>query len=169
MDILVDSSGFLTWTPEDGETRRVRCALGRGGTAEKTGEGDGITPIGSWPLRSVMVRADRITLPEMKLAVSKIMPNDGWCDDPTSQDYNMRISLPHPASHETLNRDDHLYDIIIEVGFNDDPIVPGKGSAIFIHLARENYGSTEGCVALAQNDLIELLAYCDSETRLIVQ
>lgn len=169
MDIIVDRSGYLSWVDREESEHRVRCALGRGGVGDKAGEGDGVTPVGSFPLRAVMVRTDKITLPETRLAVSKIMENDGWCDDPASPDYNTRISLPHPASHEKLNRKDGLYDVIVEVGYNDDPVVPGKGSAIFLHVARDDYGPTEGCVALKLDDLRELLKSCDAETRLVIR
>lgn len=168
MDIIVDKSGMLAWNAGDAE-HRVRCSLGRGGIGNKEGEGDGITPLGTFPLRAVMVRTDRVGLPETRLPVSKIMDNDGWCDDPDDPDYNTRISLPHSASHEKLSRDDHLYDVIVEVGYNDDPIVSGRGSAIFMHLARENYTPTEGCVGLALEDMIKLLENCDGETRLVVK
>ena len=169
MNIYVDSSGYLSWIDRAETEHNVRCALGRGGVGIKTGEGDGVTPGGSFPLRAVLVRTDRVALPETRLAVSKIMEDDGWCDDPASADYNTRISLPHPASHETLSREDGLYDVIVEVGYNDDPVVPGKGSAIFLHVARDDYGPTEGCIALNLDDLRELLKSCDAETQLVIR
>lgn len=168
MDIFVDSRGVLAWTDPDGVSRQAHCALGRGGIAEKAGEGDGVTPIGRFPLRSVMVRTDRVALPETLLPVLKISENDGWCDDPASPDYNKRIGLPHAAGHEKLWRDDALYDVIVEVGYNDDPVEAGRGSAIFVHVARADFGPTEGCVALALDDLLELLKACDAETRLVI-
>ena len=168
MDILVNNSGFLTWSSVGDATFRVRCALGRGGVGQKAGEGDGVTPVGCFPLRGIMVRRDRIDLPQTTLGVSNISINDGWCDDPASVDYNRRIVLPHPARHERLWREDGLYDVVVEVGYNDDPVVTGKGSAIFMHVARPGYGPTEGCVALALNDLLELLKACDNETRLVI-
>ncbi|MBV9420719.1 MAG: L,D-transpeptidase family protein, partial [Alphaproteobacteria bacterium] len=87
-----------------------------------------------------------------------IAPDDGWCDAPSHPAYNTQIKTPFTASHETLWRDDHLYDVVIIVGFNDAPVIAGKGSAIFIHVARPDFGPTEGCIALAQDDLLELLA-----------
>ncbi len=168
MDIFVDSSGFLTWKDSDDTDHRVRCALGRGGIGAKEGEGDGVTPTGCYPLRAVMIRSDRIALPQTGLPVSKICDTDGWCDDPESPDYNKRIRLPHPANYEELWRNDALYDVIVEIGYNDDPVVAGKGSAIFIHIARPGYTSTEGCVALALEDLLELLAGCDENSRLVI-
>jgi L,D-peptidoglycan transpeptidase YkuD (ErfK/YbiS/YcfS/YnhG family) len=85
-------------------------------------------------------------------------PDDGWCDDPTHRDYNHQIRLPHPARHERLWREDALYDVVGVLGWNDAPVERGRGSAIFLHLARPDYGPTEGCVALAPRDLSELLA-----------
>ena len=168
MDILVDSSAMLTWTDALGTAHTVRCALGRGGIAVKQGEGDGITPVGSFFLLSVMVRDDRLALPKTALGVSTINKNDGWCDDPTSPDYNSPITLPHSASHEKLYRDDAIYDVIIDVDYNRTERIAGKGSAIFIHVARPACPPTEGCVALALNDLLELLKSCDGDTRLII-
>jgi len=168
MDILVDSSAMLTWRDALGTAHTVQCALGRSGIAVKQGEGDGVTPVGSFALLGVMVRADRIALPKTALDVSTINKNDGWCDDPASPDYNSPITLPHKASHEKLCRDDALYDVIVDVDFNRSEPTPGKGSAIFIHVARPAYTPTEGCVALALNDLLELLKSCDSDTRLII-
>ncbi len=168
MDIHVDCTGKLTWTDADNATHQVRCALGRGGIGLKGGEGDGVTPVGRFALRGIMVRTDRLAIPETALGSSSIGKNDGWCDDPASPDYNKRVKLPHSASHEELWRDDALYDVIVEVGYNDDPVEPGKGSAIFIHVARPGYEPTEGCVALKLDDLLALLKTCDRESRLII-
>ena len=164
MDIHVDGSGHLSWNGH-----RVRCALGRGGVAVKGGEGDGITPVGCFPLRRVMVRADRHEPPDTGLPLSVIEENHGWCDDPASPDYNTRITLPHEAGHEKLWRDDGLYDLVVEVGYNDAPIVPGRGSAIFLHIARPDYGPTEGCIALKLGDMLDLLRNCNGNDRLIIR
>lgn len=133
------------------------CAVGRGAVGEKRGEGDGITPVGRWPLRRVLYRADRLAAPETALDCAPIAPDDGWCDDPADAAYNRPVRLPYPASHEKLTREDHLYDVVVVLGHNDDPVVAGAGSAIFLHVARDDYGPTEGCVALALADLLEVL------------
>lgn len=169
MDIVVDSTGFLTWSDANGAPRKVRCALGPGGIGDKTGEGDGVTPIGRFPLRKVMLRAERISALQTALPVSILSKTDAWCDDPASPDYNRSVNLPHPASHEELWRDDAVYDVIVEVGYNDDPVEVGKGSAIFIHVARPDYGPTQGCVALKLDDLLELLKVCDGDSWLVVE
>jgi L,D-peptidoglycan transpeptidase YkuD (ErfK/YbiS/YcfS/YnhG family) len=168
MEVFVDSTGTIRWIDASGESHNSRCALGRGGIAEKGREGDGITPAGRYALRSVMVRTDRIAMPQTTLPISKICQDDGWCDDPSSPDYNRRISTPHPASHENLWRDDELYNVIVEVGFNDDPVKTGRGSAIFMHIAKPGFPPTEGCVALDLEDLLALLKACDAQTELVI-
>ena len=168
MDIRVNSSAMLVWTDALGATHTVPCALGCGGIAVKQSEGDGITPIGNFALLSVMVRDDRLALPETTLSISTINKNDGWCVDPGSPDYNSPITLPHSECHEKLCRDDALYDVIVDVDYNRTETIAGKGSAIFIHVAQPTYSPTEGCVALALKDLLELLKSCDSDTRLII-
>lgn len=134
-----------------------RCAIGRGGIARKQREGDGVTPVGRWPMRRLLYRADRLAKPATLLPCQAIAPEDGWCDDPADAAYNRPVRLPYPASHERLAREDHLYDLVVVLGYNDDPVVPGAGSAVFLHLARDDYGPTEGCVALALPDLLTVL------------
>ena len=168
MDIFVDSSSILTWTDVSGVKHMVKCALGREGIAEKKSEGDGITPLGVFSLLSVMVRSDRIALPDMALSISHINKDDGWCTDPKSTYYNKPIKLPFNSIHEKLYRRDKLYDIIIDVDYNRTEIIAGKGSAIFIHVASPNYSPTQGCVAIALSDLLKLLKSCDNNTKLII-
>lgn len=137
----------------------VPCALGRGGVRTDKQEGDGATPVGIFPLRRLWYRADRHEAPPTRhLPMRVIGRDDGWCDDPQSPEYNRPIGLPHPARHERLWRSDALYDLVVELGYNDGPIVPGAGSAIFLHVARPDYAPTEGCVAIAKGDLLRLLA-----------
>lgn len=146
------------------------CAIGRGGliTAEKKREGDGCTPIGTWRLRECWYRADRMRAPETKLPLRIITPNDGWCDDPKHALYNRHVKLPFAASHEQLWREDEAYDLIIPLGYNDDPVIPGKGSAIFLHVAKPDYAPTEGCVALAKADLLLILKEADTVSHIVV-
>lgn len=136
-----------------------RCALGQGGIRADKREGDGATPAALMPLRRVLYRADRLAPPAgCRVPVEPIAPTDGWCDDPAHPDYNRRIALPHPARHERLWREDALYDILGVLGWNDELVQRGRGSAIFLHLARPDYAPTEGCIALAERDLRALLA-----------
>jgi L,D-peptidoglycan transpeptidase YkuD (ErfK/YbiS/YcfS/YnhG family) len=135
-----------------------RAALGRGGLRADKTEGDGATPLGMLPLRLVFYRADRITKPRTTLPLEPMSPADGWCDDPAHPAYNTRVTLPHAARHERLWRDDPLYDMCAVLGWNDTPVVAGRGSAIFLHVARPDYAPTEGCIALSPGDLATLLA-----------
>ena len=134
-----------------------RCALGRGGIRADKQEGDGATPTGLLPLRRLLYRADRVAIPACAVPREPLAPNDGWCDDPTSRDYNRPIRLPHPARHEELWRTDAVYDLIGILGWNDTPVERNRGSAIFLHLARPDYTPTEGCIALALPDLQKIL------------
>lgn len=140
--------------------QRLRCALGRAGViaANRKHEGDGATPAALLPLRRLFFRADRGPIPRTALQRVPLAPDDGWCDDPGHAEYNRLVRLPFDASHERMWRDDGLYDIVAELGWNDAPVVPGRGSAIFLHLARPDYGPTEGCVALSRPDLLAVLA-----------
>jgi L,D-peptidoglycan transpeptidase YkuD (ErfK/YbiS/YcfS/YnhG family) len=133
--------------------RTMRCALGPAGLTERKKEGDGATPIGRFPLREVLYRADRIQKPSCRLPVRDIKLTDGWCDDPHDPKYNQLVSSPYKASHENLWREDALYDLLIVVGYNDAPPVVGAGSAIFMHVANDDYQPTQGCIALKLNDL----------------
>ena len=140
------------------------CALGKGGVvpAADKREGDGCSPLGVWPVRRVLYRPDRTFgalggLLKAGIETAPIAPNDGWCDAPGDRNYNRPVKLPYPVSAERMWRDDHVYDVVIVLGHNDDPVVPLMGSAIFVHLARPDYAPTEGCVALSRSDMAILL------------
>lgn len=168
MDIRVTAddlaaSGRLSWPGG-----AARCALGRGGIRSGKREGDGGTPIGCFALRRVLYRPDRLATPATALPAVAIAPDDGWCDEATDPAYNRPVKRPYPASHETLWREDGVYDIIVVLGHNDDPVVPGLGSAVFLHIARPDYEPTAGCVALALPDLLTLLGDCAPGDRLCV-
>ncbi|MEL3890489.1 L,D-transpeptidase family protein [Ferrovibrio sp. MS7] len=149
---------------------RMRCALGKGGCkpALEKREGDGATPLGRWPLRLVFIRQDRVAPPRCALPLVPLDSGMGWCDDPADPAYNRPIRLPFAASHEKLWREDHVYDLIVVLGHNDDPPVPGMGSAIFLHVAREGYAPTEGCVALTREDLVALLERVSVDDALVI-
>jgi L,D-peptidoglycan transpeptidase YkuD (ErfK/YbiS/YcfS/YnhG family) len=138
---------------------RARCALGPAGVvpALDKREGDGASPAGVWPIRRVLYRSDRGPRPETALPVAAIAPDDGWCDAPDDPNYNRAVKLPYPVSAEQMWREDHLYDLVVVLGHNDDPPVAGLGSAIFLHLAKPDYAPTHGCVAVARPDLEALL------------
>lgn len=138
--------------------RDFSVAIGRNGISADKTEGDGATPIGRLPLQRVLYRADRIQAPRTSVPCESILEDDGWCDDVTHSDYNRQIKLPHPAHHERLWLEDNIYDIIGILGYNDDPVVAGRGSAIFLHIARDNMTPTDGCIALKFDDLCWILA-----------
>lgn len=152
---VADSTGRLRWPGG-----AARCSLGRSGvvSAAVKCEGDGATPLGAWPMRRLFWRPDRLDRPATALPVEALIPEAGWCDDPADPFYNRPVILPYPASHERLWREDTIYDLIVELGYNDAPVVPGRGSAIFLHLARPDYAPTQGCIACAREDLLALLA-----------
>ncbi|MCA1906615.1 MAG: L,D-transpeptidase family protein [Desulfarculus sp.] len=153
-DLVVSPEG---WAEQAGQ--RHACVLGRSGVFRDKREGDGATPAGDWPVRRVWFRPDRQPAPlTAGLPVRAIAPDDGWCDDPGHPEYNRPVKLPFPASHEKMWREDRLYDLVVELGYNDDPVVPGRGSAIFLHLARPDRSPTAGCVAFAREDLLAILS-----------
>jgi L,D-peptidoglycan transpeptidase YkuD (ErfK/YbiS/YcfS/YnhG family) len=138
-------------------TETFRVALGRGGIRTDKREGDGGTPAGLLPLHRVLYRPDRQLAPICLVPVRQLASRDGWCDDPGHRSYNRPVRLPIDASAETLWRDDAIYDIIGVLGWNDDPVIPGRGSAIFLHAARPDFAPTEGCIALTLDNLIYVL------------
>lgn len=138
--------------------KSYRCAIGKGGAvpAEQKTEGDGATPLGRWPLRRIYYRPDRTGPPQSGLERRPLGAEDGWCDAPLDPFYNRPVTLPYPASHERLWRTDHAYDVIVELGHNDTPPIPYRGSAVFMHVAKPDFKPTEGCIALRLDDLLEL-------------
>jgi L,D-peptidoglycan transpeptidase YkuD (ErfK/YbiS/YcfS/YnhG family) len=146
----------------------IHCALGRGGVSHAKIEGDGCTPAGRFAIRRLLYRSDRIRDLACRLPMQPISPGDGWCDDPADGAYNRPVLRPYPASHEEMWREDSLYDLVLVIGHNDDPVLPGKGSAVFLHLAQPDYAPTAGCVAFARADFIALLAAMDPTTQIVV-
>jgi L,D-peptidoglycan transpeptidase YkuD (ErfK/YbiS/YcfS/YnhG family) len=163
MDITVDPDGTVEW---NGST--MACALGANGVTGDKREGDQATPTGCYSLRRVYYRPDRVEPPTTILPTVAIDPLDGWCDAPDDPGYNTLVRQPYCASFELMWRDDHLYDVVVTVGHNDDPVVAGMGSAIFMHVARPDFGPTQGCVAVTRENLLRILAECDETTRLCV-
>lgn len=167
MDLTVGREGSL-----QAGRHSYRAALGRAGIVggEAKREGDGATPAGAFPLRRLLYRRDRMARPATRLDAQAIGPADGWCDDPADiRNYNRPVTLPHAGRAEPLWREDGVYDLLVVLGQNDDPPVPGRGSAIFLHVARPDYAATAGCVALALADLLAVLRLVDPGDRLIVR
>lgn len=160
--------GHIRWTGG-----LARCALGRSGIVAEDAkrEGDGATPAGRFPLRRVLWRADRESTPDTCLPTRAIEPTDGWCDDPSRPEYNRPVTFPSYffGTAERMWRDDHLYDFVVVLGHNDEPPKPGKGSAIFLHVAKPDLAPTEGCIAMAKDDLLALLKDVGAEDVLAVR
>jgi len=146
-----------------------RCAIGKNGLSDAHIEGDKKTPIGSFALRQCFYRSDRIAAPQTCLKTSALQENDGWCDDVTAQEYNKYIKLPLTCSHEKLWREDNIYDIVVPLGYNDENIIKGNGSAIFFHIAKPDYSPTLGCVAVALPDMLEILGKITSDSLMITE
>lgn len=149
---LTCSAGRLSWP---GGAARAAC--GRGGVRADKREGDGASPAGVFPLVRAYYRPDRVAPPPTGLKLAALHPRDCWVDDPSDPRYNRLVSLPYPARHERMWRDDGLYDLVVLIGYNTDPPVAGRGSAIFLHVARPDLGPTEGCIAVERDVLAELL------------
>ncbi len=163
MDLEVSYSG-AGWHARFGE-RRWPCAIGRGGIRRDKTEGDGATPAGCWPIRRVLYRADRLARPATAFPCDPLQPHDGWCDAPGDPRYNGLVQLPYGGRHERLWRDAEVYDCIVVLGYNDGPVRDGAGSAIFLHVARQDLAPTQGCVALMRGDLLEFLRAASKSTR----
>jgi len=146
------SAGRLAWP---GGAAPAAC--GRGGVRSDKREGDGASPEGTFPLLPGFYRADRIALPPTDLPMTALRPEDAWVDDPADRRYNRLVSLPYPAHHEEMWRADGLYDLVVPIGYNSDPPLPGRGSAIFLHVARPDFAATEGCIAVSRDILAGLL------------
>lgn len=146
------------------------CALGRAGivAAADKKEGDGKTPTGCFAFRQVFYRPDKLVAPVCALGVSPLSADLGWCDDATSPQYNKLVRLPFAAGHEKMWHEDNVYDLVLVIGHNDDPPVPGMGSAIFIHVAKAGFAATEGCVALDEPALLAWLRLIKPGDRLII-
>jgi L,D-peptidoglycan transpeptidase YkuD (ErfK/YbiS/YcfS/YnhG family) len=154
------------WLSAGGQTFPV--ALGRGGIRANKREGDGGTPRGRFhPLR-LWWRADRAPRPATALPIRAITAEDAWCEDPSDRRYNQPIRLAPGQSGDRLRRDDHLYDFIIEIDHNTRPRIAGRGSAVFLHLAREQFGPTAGCVAMRKAAMLRLLARIGPRTQIVI-
>lgn len=148
--------------------RTIRSALGKSGVGICKREGDGKTPIGRFRLLSACYRTARIPLRSSVLPAKSIRPEHGWCDAPGDRNYNRPVNLPYAASHERLMRDDHLYDVLIVMDHNISRRLSVGGSAIFFHLAHDDYRPTEGCVAVSRFDMLWLLKHIGPKTRIII-
>ena len=161
--IIINKSGYLKY-----KNLKFRCAFGKAGVGIKKKEGDNITPRGNFRIIKVYYRKDKIKKIHTKIKLIEIKKKLGWCNDPNSKDYNKQIKLPTKFNHEKLYRSDSLYDLILFINYNTNPIIKNKGSAIFIHVAKRNYNPTGGCIALKKKDLIHLLKLIKKNTKVFV-
>jgi len=162
--IIINKSKYLKY-----KDLKFKCALGKAGIRKKKKEGDNITPKGIYKIIKIYYRDDRIKKISSKFKLIKITKNMGWCDDPKSKKYNQLIKLPNRYSHEKFFKNDNSYDLIVILNYNINPIIKNKGSAIFIHIAKKNYKSTAGCIALKKNDLLKLIKIIDTNTKIFIK
>ena len=161
--IIINKSGYLKY-----KNLKFRCSLGKAGIGKKKIEGDSITPRGKFNIVKIYYRSDRVKKIFSKYRLIKISKNMGWCDDPNSKSYNQLINLPTKYTHEKLYRKDNLYDLLIVLNHNMRPNFKNKGSAIFIHNARQNYKKTSGCVAIKKPHLIKLIKTIKKNTKVVI-
>jgi L,D-peptidoglycan transpeptidase YkuD (ErfK/YbiS/YcfS/YnhG family) len=154
------------WLIADGHA--VPVALGRGGVKANKREGDGATPKGTFRPRQLWWRADRHPRPQTFLPIRAIAPEDAWCEDPASRHYNQPVRLDQANGADRLRRADRLYDFIVEIDHNASPRIKGRGSAVFLHLARENFGPTAGCVSMTKPAMLRLLQRLGPETKIVI-
>jgi L,D-peptidoglycan transpeptidase YkuD (ErfK/YbiS/YcfS/YnhG family) len=151
------------------------CMLGHSGILNPKHEGDGGTPAGLFALREVRYRPDHLaTPPKTGLLVFPTLESDGWCDDPSDPNYNRIVHLPYQTDCEKMWRDDHAYDVLAVIGYNDAPPVPGAGSAIFLHVARPDgdtgrLKATAGCVSMPIDNVLAVLAACSLTTMIRIR
>lgn len=161
---LIYAEGRLMWP--GGE---ARAACGKGGVKADKREGDGASPLGTFKLLYGFFRPDRVKWPQTALPMTPLRPDFAWVDDPEDRNYNRLVYLPYKAHHEKMWRDDPLYDIVVVVDYNIEPVKPGAGSAIFLHVARPNYTPTEGCIAVAYDDLVTVLGLIDPGSSITIR
>jgi L,D-peptidoglycan transpeptidase YkuD (ErfK/YbiS/YcfS/YnhG family) len=154
------------WLTADGWT--IPVALGRGGIKANKYEGDGGTPRGVFHPRQLWWRADRHVRPKTFLPVRPIRPEDAWCEDPADRHYNQAIRLERGQTGDRLTREDHLYDFIVEIDHNAAPRIAGRGSAVFLHLARVNFSPTAGCISMTRSAMLRLLRRMGPQTRIVI-
>lgn len=155
--------GWLTAGP-----LTIPVALGRGGILANKREGDGGTPRGSFRPRRLWWRGDRHSRPKTLLPARIITGADAWCEDPGDRHYNQWIRRGEGESGDRLKRADQLYDFIIEIDHNTRPRIAGRGSAVFLHLARDNFGPTAGCVSMTKAAMLQLLRLIGPRTKIII-
>ena len=161
---LTYAAGHLSWP--GGETR---AACGRGGVRADKHEGDGASPAGTFPLLQIYYRPDRLAAPATGLPLVPLQPSHGWVDESADPNYNRLVTLPYPAHHEEMWRADGLYDLVVLIGYNTDPPVPGRGSAIFLHVAHHDFRPTDGCIAVGREVLRSVLGFLGPGSKITIR
>jgi L,D-peptidoglycan transpeptidase YkuD (ErfK/YbiS/YcfS/YnhG family) len=161
--IIINKSGYLKYN-----NLKFRCALGKAGVQGSKREGDNVTPKGTFKIVKIYYRNDRIKKISSKFRPIKITKDMGWCDDPNSKNYNQLIKLPTKYGHEKLHKKNNVYDLIVVLNYNMNPIIKNKGSAIFIHIAKKKYKKTAGCIALKKIHLLNLIKKIEKNTKVII-
>ena len=144
---------------------KAKCALGKRGIAYKRKEGDLITPKGEYKIKFILYRKDRLKKITSKIKLIVIKKNMGWCDDPNSNHYNKLVKLPYEYNYEKLYKKENIYDIILVLDYNMNPVIKNRGSAIFIHIAKKNYKKTEGCIAVKKKSLLKIIKDIKKNTK----
>ena len=162
MHILINKN-YLTF-----DNYKAKCAIGKRGIGNKKKEGDLITPKGIYKVKYVLYRKDRVKKIKTKIKKIIIRKNMGWCDDVRSSQYNKLIKLPSNYSNEKLYKKENIYDIILVLNFNMNPIRKNKGSAIFIHIAKKKFTSTKGCIAIRKEDLKKILSKIKKNCKVLI-
>ena len=160
---LVVKNGFLT-----NENLKLKCSIGYNGLSNKKCEGDGCTPIGHFKITKILYRPDKINDYEFVLDSEVITKLDGWCDDINSDLYNQKIKFPFELSAEHLYRNDDLYDVVCIIDYNLNPIIRGKGSAIFLHVASDDYSPTHGCIAIKKDELLQIAIHLEKDSKIFI-
>ena len=163
MHILINKK-YLTY-----DQYKVKCSVGKRGIGSKKKEGDLITPIGQYKIKYILYRKDRVKKIQSKLRKITIKKNMGWCNDPKSKKYNKLVNLPFNYSYEQLFKKENIYDIILVLNYNMNPVKKDKGSAIFIHVAKKYYKRTQGCVAVKKSDLLKILREIKINTKVKIE
>ena len=148
---------------------KLKCSIGKSGFTHSKKEGDLTTPKGLFGLGLVYYRKDRIKSVKCKIKKRIIRKNMGWCDDAKSKKYNQEISFPFNYKAEKLYRSDKIYDIFINIKYNQSPIIKGKGSAIFLHLSNKKYKPTKGCIAILKKDFLKILPLINNSTKILIK
>ena len=161
---LVVKNGFLIH-----EIQKYKCSVGYNGLTMNKSEGDGCTPVGTFKINKILYRPDKINNHQFNIDTDIIKDGNGWCDDVESELYNQKIDFPFNKRAEHLYRNDDLYDIVCVIDYNLNPIIKGKGSAIFLHVANEDYAPTQGCVAIKREELLQIALKLDKNSTITIE